>query len=753
MATKTSSKAAARKPAARRTTAAHKPVVPKVRTSKKKAEVDAEATHKNVATPVKARTQLALAKTAPPPAAAPRYEVESLSLIDKKKPRRAADEGEVKSKREILPPISRLRASLEKPVAAEKAPAPAKPQEAPAPSAEPPSIRTDTATAPTTALPPPHETEAEPQKVIHIKPPIIVKQLAIELGLKPHQLIAELMTFNIFANINQTIEPDIASKIAENHGFVLEKERREKGGGVHKVEQVVVAPPPPVIEKEEELKPRAPIITFMGHVDHGKTSLMDAIRKTRVAAGEAGGITQHIGAYSVEHNGAKITFIDTPGHAAFTAMRARGANVTDIVVLVIAADDGIMPQTIEAINHAKAAPHVKIMVAINKIDLPSANIDKVKKQLQERELTPEDWGGETIVCPVSATKGTGIDHLLEMMTLQAEVMELKASPTATPRGTVIEAQVEAGRGPTATVIVQMGTLKIGDPFICGDYSGKVKSLLDDRGKPIKKAGPSTPVKVLGFTGLPNAGDELLVMDAERSAKTLSEERLLVKRTDKLTVPQRATLESLLEAADGKKVLRIVLKCDAQGSLEALVGALEQIESKKIDLEIIHSAVGPISESDILLASASNAVVVGFNVKVENMAVSAAKREGVQVKLYSIIYELLDQIKEAMAGLLEPEHRETVIGHAEVKQVFELSKGIVAGCLVTDGRIARAGRARVLRKRQPVYDGGISTLRRFQDDVKEVRSGLECGIKLGDFSEYQVSDIIECYQLEAIAQKL
>src|SRR5438552_4782640 len=615
-----------------------------------------------------------------------------------------------------------------------------------------PSIA-DAKTAPEATEPPPAEEETATQKIILIKPPIVVKQLATELGLKPHQLIAELMNYNIFANINQTVEPDIASKIAESHGFVLEKERREKGGGVHKVEQVVVAPPRPVIEKKEELKLRPPIITFMGHVDHGKTTLMDAIRKTRVAAGEAGGITQHIGAYSVDHNGATLTFIDTPGHAAFTAMRARGANVTDIVVLVVAADDGLMPQTIEAINHAKAAPRVKIMVAINKIDLPSAKVERVKKQLQERGLTPEDWGGETIVCPVSATKGTGIDHLLEMIALQAEVMELKASPTATPRGTVIEAQVEAGRGPTATVIVQMGTLKIGDPFICGDYSGKVKSLLDDRGQAVKEAGPSTPVKVLGFTGLPNAGDELLVMDSERSVKTLSEERLLAKRADKLTVPQRATLESLLEAADGKKVLRIVLKCDAQGSLEALVGALEQIESKKIDLEIIHSAVGPISESDILLASASNAVVVGFNVKVENMAVSAARREGVQVKLYSIIYELLDQIKEAMAGMLDPEHRETVIGHAEVKQVFNLSKGIVAGCLVTDGRIARVARARVLRKRQPVYDGGISTLRRFQDDVKEVRSGLECGIKLGDFSEYQVGDIIECYQLEQVAQKL
>ena len=744
MATKTSSKTATRKPAARGTAAARKP------TAAAKTKLPKQKIKEEVAPGAKSPTPPS-SKSASETARPSTREAESVSLIDRKKPSKKVEDGEGKPKRAVLPPISRIRASLETPPAPPKPAPPAKPVESP-PTEVPGTIAGEETPPDTTALPPAEE-ETSAQKVILIKPPIVVKQLANELGLKPHQLIAELMNYNIFANINQTIEPDIASKIAENHGFVLEKERREKGGGVHKVEQVVVAPPPPVIEKKEELKPRAPIITFMGHVDHGKTTLMDAIRKTRVAAGEAGGITQHIGAYSVNHNGTTLTFIDTPGHAAFTAMRARGANVTDIVVLVVAADDGLMPQTIEAINHAKAAPHVKIMVAINKIDLPSANIDRVKKQLQERDLTPEDWGGETIVCPVSATKGTGIDHLLEMIGLQAEVMELKASPTATPRGTVIEAQVEAGRGPTATVIVQMGTLRIGDPFICGDYSGKVKSLLDDRGKPVKEAAPSMPVKVLGFTGLPNAGDELLVMDSERSAKTLSEERLLAKRADKLTVPKRATLESLLEAAGGKKFLRIVLKCDAQGSLEALVGALKQIESKKVDLEIIHSAVGPISESDILLASASNAVVVGFNVKVENMAVSAAKSEGVQVKLYSIIYELLDQIKEAMAGLLEPEHRETVIGHAEVKQVFELSKGIVAGCLVTNGRIARVARARVLRRRQPVYDGGISTLRRFQDDVKEVRSGLECGIKLGDFSEYQVGDVIECYQLEAIAQKL
>ena len=735
MATKTSSKTATRKAApsaaGRKTTAPEKPadVAPKAKLPKKGSAAPAE--------PTASATQQSQPEHATP-------HPETVSLIDRKRPAKKSQDGEIKTKRTVLPPISRIRASLE---------ATSKPPPAHVPSPEPPP--------PEPAEQPPAEVtltsadvEAGPQqKVLLIKPPIVVKHFANELGLKPHQIIAELMTHNIFANINQTIEPDIASKIAENHGFILEKERREKGGGVHKVEQQVVAPPAPVIEKKEELKPRAPIITFMGHVDHGKTSLLDAIRKTRVAAGEAGGITQHIGAYSVDHKGHKITFIDTPGHAAFTAMRARGANVTDIVVLVVAADDGIMPQTVEAINHAKAAPHVKIMVAVNKMDLPGANLERVKKQLQDHGLTPEDWGGETIICPVSATKGTGIDQLLEMMTLQAEVMELKASPTARPRGTVIEAQVEAGRGPTATIIVQMGTLKIGDPFICGDYSGKVKSLLDDRGKPVKQVAPSTPVKVLGFTGLPNAGDEFLVMESERGTKQLSDERLETKRTNKLFVPQRATLETLLETAGGKKVLRIVLKADTQGSVEAIVNALKQIETKKIDLEIIHSAVGPISESDMLLASASDAVIIGFNVKVESMAVPAAKREGVQVKLYSIIYELLDQIKDAMAGLLDPELRETVIGHAEVKQIFNLSRGIVAGCLVTDGRIARVARARILRKRQPVYDGGISTLRRFQDDVKEVRSGLECGIKLGDFNEYQVGDVIECYQLEQIAQKL
>ncbi|MDP9003942.1 MAG: translation initiation factor IF-2, partial [Verrucomicrobiota bacterium] len=682
--TKTTTKTAARK-----TTTARKPV--KAATSShaaadskpkeiKRVKVDtptksARASSTAVAARTRSHAEAKAVETAMPEK---KPAMETVSLIEEKKPRPKRTEAETASKRSFLPPISRIRATPEPP-------APVTPVAPPPPKVEEPVAVAPEAPTPEVVAAP-AEPEGEPQKIIHIKPPIIVKDLALQLGVKNFQLIKELMDdFNIFANPNLTVEPDIATQICAKHGFVFEMERREKGGGVHKVEQVIVAPPPPVIEKEEELKTRGPIITFMGHVDHGKTSLMDAIRKTRVAAGEAGGITQHIGAYTVDYKGTRITFLDTPGHAAFTAMRARGAHVTDIVVLVVAADDGLMPQTLEAISHAKAAPHVKIMVAINKIDLPGANIDRVKKQLQDKELSPEDWGGDTIVVPVSATKGIGIDELLENMAVQAEVMELKASPTATPRGTVIEAQVESGRGPTATVIVQMGTLKTGDPFICGDYGGKIKSLMDDRGKPIKEAGPSTPVKVLGFSGLPQAGDEFLVMESERSAKTLSEERLLERRADKLSAPQRATLESLLEAADGKKNLRIVLKCDAQGSLEALVGALGQIESKKIDLEIVHAGVGPVSESDILLASASNAVVVGFNIKVESMAVNVAKREGVQVKLYSIIYELIDQMKEAMAGMLDPEHRETVIGHAEVKQIFKLSRGIVAGCLVTDGR--------------------------------------------------------------------
>jgi translation initiation factor IF-2 len=413
-----------------------------------------------------------------------------------------------------------------------------------------------------------------------------------------------------------------------------------------------------------------------------------------------------------------------------------------------------MPQTIEAINHAKAAG-APIIVAINKMDLPSANPDKVKKQLQEKGLTPEDWGGDTICCPVSATKGTGVDELLSLIALQAEVMELKATAGGDPRATVIEAEVEPGRGPTATVIVKTGTLKPGQAFITGLFWGKIKQLIGDNGKPVKSAGPATPVKVLGFSGLPKAGDELVVLENERVARALSEERQEALRLEKLSTPQRATLENLFATTDStqRKELRVVVKADVQGSLEAIVTALEEIPSEKISLSVIHSAVGSISESDVLLASASDAVIIGFGVKVENNASMASKREGVQIKLFSIIYELIDQIKEAMAGLLDPELRESIIGHAEVKQVFHLSKGKVGGCMVTDGRIVRTSRARVLRRRQPIYDGGIATLRRFHDEVKEVRSGLECGIKLGDFNDYEPGDIIECYNLEKVAQTL
>jgi len=592
------------------------------------------------------------------------------------------------------------------------------------------------------------------KQIIHLKTSILVKDLAPLLGIKSFQLIKELMPLQIFASPTSVLELDTVAKICEKYNFVLEREKKDTSKGHHKVEVKIEAPKEPEKAKDEALKARAPIVTFMGHVDHGKTSLLDAIRKAKVAAGEAGGITQHIGAYSVERDGMSITFLDTPGHAAFTSMRARGANVTDIVVLVVAADDGLMPQTIEAINHAKAAK-VQIMVAINKIDLVSANPDRVKTQLQEKGLTPEDWGGDIICIPVSATKGTGVDQLLELISLQADILELRSDPKVPARCTVIEGQLEQGRGPTVTAIVRMGTLTVGDAFICGNYWGKVKQLINDLGKPVKEAGPAMPVKVLGLSGLPNAGDELVVMDNERDARTLSEERLFAIRNNKLSTPQRTTMENLFaNIAEGQKAtLQIVLKGDVQGSLEALIGALKEIPQSKISLGIIHSAVGPVTESDVLLASASNAVIIGFSVKVENTAATIAKREGVQIKLYSIIYELIDQVKESMTGMLEPNLRENVIGHAEVKQVFDLTKGKVAGCIVLDGRITRTARARVLRKKQAVYDGGLSTLRRFQDDVKEVRVGLECGIKLGDYSEYLAEDIIECYTLEKVAQQL
>jgi translation initiation factor IF-2 len=587
-----------------------------------------------------------------------------------------------------------------------------------------------------------------------MKPPIPLKELAGKLNCRPLMLLHDMMEMKIFASLNSTVEVEVAKKLCSKRGFVFQTEKRDPEGGFHKPKEQVIEPPKVEKVAVTEMQHRAPIITFMGHVDHGKTSLMDAIRQTRVAAGEAGGITQHIGAYSVQRNGQQITFLDTPGHAAFSAMRARGANVTDIVVLVVAADDGIMPQTEEAIAHAKAAG-VKIMVAINKVDLPSANVDRVKAQLQERELTPEEWGGETIVCEVSATKRTGVDRLLENMLVLAEVMELRANPTGFAKGTVVEAQIEQGRGPTATILVQTGTLRNGSAFVCGDFWGKVKSMFDDSGKPIKEAGPSTPVKVLGFTGVPQAGDSLEEMKTDREARILSEERQEAKRLGKLETRKPVTLENIFATLEDqkKKVLNVIIKSDVQGSAEAICTALRGLKSDKVSLEIIYSSVGPVTESDITLAAASNAVVIGFNTRTENVAANIAKREQVQIKLFSIIYELIDQVREALAGLLDPITRESVIGTALVKQVIHLSKYPVAGCAVQNGRIARSARARVLRGRQPIYDGGIQTLKRFQDDVGEVRSGLECGVRLGEFNGYEVGDVIECYILEKVPQSL
>ena len=594
----------------------------------------------------------------------------------------------------------------------------------------------------------------DPSKIINLKPPIVVKELALALDLKPFALIKDLMEMDVFVNQNQSIEPDIAEQICEKHGFALEQEKREKGGGVHKIEEVIEEPEEEEVTKEDELVARPPIVTFMGHVDHGKTSLLDYYRGSKVADGEAGGITQHVGAYSVTRGDRRVTFIDTPGHEAFTEMRARGANVTDIVVLVIAADDGIMPTTIEAIDHARAAG-VGIIVAINKTDLPRADVMKVKTQLQERDLTPEDWGGSVLCVEVSAKTGDGLDDLFETIGLQAEIMELRANPAGPARGTVIEARMDPGKGATAVVVVQSGTLETGVPFICGNYSGKVKSLLGTNGDPVKSAGPAEPVEIIGFSGLPDTGDELTQMDSERHAKKLSEERLGELRQKKLAKPVQTSLETLFQNIEegDKKTLKLILKCDVQGSVEAVANSLEEIESEKISAEILRASAGPVTESDVLLARASDAVIIGFNTKLEGKAVPIAKREGVQVKLYSIIYELIDQVKEAMLGQLDAEMRENAIGHAEVKELFKLSSGRVGGCVVIDGRISRNARARVLREGQSVYDGGFATLRRFKEDVKEVRNGLECGIRLGKFNDYVPGDIIECYELEKIEQTL
>ena len=596
-------------------------------------------------------------------------------------------------------------------------------------------------------------------EVIIIKPPIIVRDLADRLKIKPFKLIADLMGLGVFATVNQSIDESIAQKVCAKYGKKFEVEKRERGAGIVHA-PVKKTTEDDIEDKTEDLKPRAPVVTIMGHVDHGKTSLLDVIRKANVAAGEAGGITQHIGAYTIsfphperKNELQQITFLDTPGHAAFSAMRARGANVTDLVVLVVAANDGVMPQTLEALSHAQAAK-VPILVAVNKIDHPNANPLKVRQQLQEKGLVPDDWGGETIFVDVSALTKVGVDKLLEMILLQADLLELKANPTRRAKGNVIESGVEPG-GPVATVLVRKGTLRVGDVIICGQFYGKARALINEEGQRLKEAGPSVAVRILGFNGVPEAGLEFSVVEDERTAREIAGERTLAAKQAAGEARQKVTLENLFATLDASqaKVLKVVVKADTQGSVEAIVDALKKIESGKVSLEIIHSAVGTISESDVMLASASNAIILGFHTRVDNTAAELAKREGIQIKLYSIIYELIDHVKEAMAGLLDPVLKEVVTGQAEVRKVFELSKGgNVAGCMVASGRIAR-GKVRVARRKNVIFEGVTQSLRRFQDEVNEVRAGMECGIRIDGFNEFQEGDMIECYMVEKIAQKL
>jgi translation initiation factor IF-2 len=595
-------------------------------------------------------------------------------------------------------------------------------------------------------------------EVISIKPPILVRTLAEALKQKPFKIIADLMELGVFASVNQAIDDKITQRLCAKYGIRFEAEKRERGAGVvHAVERKVELD---FEDKPEQLKPRAPVVTIMGHVDHGKTSLLDVIRKANVAAGEAGGITQHIGAYTIsvphperKNELAQITFLDTPGHAAFSSMRARGANVTDIVVLVVAANDGVMPQTLEALNHSRAAK-VPILVAVNKMDHPNANPMKVRQQLQDKGLVPDDWGGDTIFVECSALTKQGVDKLLEMILLQADLLELKANPDRNAKGNVIESGVEPG-GPTATVLVRKGTLHVGDVVLCGEFYGKVRALINEEGLRLKEAGPSVAVKVLGLNGVPEAGLDFSAVEDEKAARDLAEQRGNELKTRDLESRSKVTLENLfasLEAAQSK-TLKVVVKADTQGSVEAIVDALKKIESDKVTLEIIHSDVGTITENDVALASASSAVILGFHTRLDSTAAEKAKHAGVQIKLYAIIYELIDEVKNSMAGLLEPDLKENIVGSAEVRQIFELSKGApVAGCMVSSGRIVR-GKVRVRRRKDVIYEGVTQSLRRFQDEVSEVRAGMECGIRIEGYSEFQVGDAIECYAIEKVAAKL
>ena len=576
------------------------------------------------------------------------------------------------------------------------------------------------------------------KRKIRISEAILVGELAKRMGIKASEVIKKLMDLGLMVTINQAIDADAASLVATDFGYEVEKTGLEIEDLIEEKE-----------ERSEDLTPRPPVVTIMGHVDHGKTSLLDAIRQTNVTAGEAGGITQHIGAYEVNVDHRKIVFLDTPGHEAFTAMRARGAKVTDIVVLVVAADDGVMTQTVEAINHAKAA-QVPLIVAINKIDKPNSNPERVKQSLTEYGLVPEAWGGQTIVAEISAKQKIGLKELLEMILLQAEVLELKANPNRLMTGAVIEAELDKGRGPVATVLVQDGTLHVGEAFVVGTHFGHVRAMINDRGEKIGSAGPSTPVEVIGLSSVPNAGDSFVVVTDERRAKELATQRLQKQREVELAKTSKVTLEDFYKKMQKGVVkdLNLILKADVQGSIEALTEALKRLSTEAVQVSILHTSVGAIHESDCMLASASDAIILGFNVKIEPNAQALAEQEKIDVRLYEVIYDALNDVRQAMEGLLEPIYEEHLVGRAKVIQLFNISRvGNIAGCFVQEGKIVRGSRARVVRDGKLIHEGEFSSLKRVKDDVKEVTSGFDCGLTVGGFQDFQVDDIIESYVVE------
>ena len=580
------------------------------------------------------------------------------------------------------------------------------------------------------------------QLKVSIPDEINVGELASRMKKTAGEVIKQLIKLGVFASVSDVVDYDTAALVAMELGCKVEKE-------------VVVTVEERLIDDHEdsadELVGRAPVVVVMGHVDHGKTSLLDYIRHANVASGEAGGITQHIGAYTVEINGSPITFLDTPGHEAFTSMRARGAMVTDIAILVVAADDGIMPQTIESINHAKAAG-IPLVVAINKMDTVGANPERIKQQLTEYDIVPEEWGGDTIVCPISAKTGMGIDNLLENLVVLAEVLELKANPNRAAKGAVIEARLDKGRGPIMTVLVQNGTLKLGDIIIAGTAVGRVRTMINDKGQRISEAGPSVPVEISGMSEVPSAGDTFNAVADERMARELVEERKIQQKNAAFGTNKKVSLEDLFSQiqAGEMKTLNIIVKADVQGSAEAVKASLEKITNEEVRVKVIHSAVGAINESDVMLAATSGAIIVGFNVRPDNAARDSAARSNVDMRMYRVIYDCINEIEAAMKGMLSPKFKEAIIGHAEVRETYKVSKvGTVMGCYVTDGKIQRGCQVRVLRDNIVIHEGDLASLRRFKDDVKEVASGYECGMQIEKFNDVKVGDVIECYVMEQI----